>query len=891
MGLERVNDIDTKRTGSRVPCRVDTPLTNMLFAGQVNWKARHTYPRNNGKRGTVMWEAASEEEVMSIKKKGAEKHLLRAELVLGANRKPNWARKMARHIEHVSRIRTEGGSLASEHGVIAQLNSRLSVQADSLMVHNPEEVSVWRTLVDGYTRFWRDRGFTNKTRNVGEDGKVLGDPEIFAGLVVDMVGVDFDPQDIASFFGSMKGVASLDPNVLKYFLSSEGLMDQLHPGVGMMSIAEARRKLNQETTTDQGGNGLIDFEEARDRYVNERRRVHTSPSTRRWMVEMYGPEFALPNLEGTNLNETGGVSIGAEVLLKRQAQLIGVSAGALDHAYVFANRTAELLNKWIDNDGELTEVQKDGMKIVARAAKETAGYLSLMRLGGYQETIPRKPISEDRAKVPIAGAIVDAVTIHSQKTDAELADMLISCLRRRKVETADYKNLLAGFVMSGAEIAEIVDVTPEEIVRSRDKMLIYVAIRTYLGTVGIEETAEQIDDSILIELTNRENEKVHPSVRETVVDIIRRQGEDIVEDVVLEVLEGVEPRVLLENNLVIASSLMVEKGDNTEALNRISMGVIPEVIAQLRERRMEHPGDMWTLSDYEELGIADQWESHTDRVSRRDGTILPGVEAVRSGSVILEFSTQLGNHHVAHEEQIRGALRLTKEDLLLAGIVGEDFDGDIVVALRINSGNPHKKDEVDVCVRHKIANELLKDAVTGDKYKNQLIIYPPGESDNLTTAERMRFNYDRYVKEGRSPYVHVRIMGSGKLPYSDLDMELNNMSHILTVKADQMNTGRVFEVAEGIMNNFDEQGAIIVYWGLSVDRSTHIRDGIHGVSIAPKEFFVMVHPALVPDLFGPGKERWSDGFRSWEEYLVAWAEKNSLDKDQVLSQFTQVKQA
>lgn len=758
--------------------------------------------------------------------------------------RPNWARRIADHIETTGKQRREQGERLHGVSVASQLRSRLAIQAGSIIIHNPDDADNIRKKIEAMFRFQVDGGFIDKnaTGDNGSGAEYMGDAEVFSRVVVDLINAGIDAQDIASFFDSVRGVASMDPHLLKYFLHPRGKMEGVMAGAGMglvFAYNEEKKSRDRTELRDIDLNGWSDGDlmSVGASVVSRHNRTAELPYTLAEVRE-HRRMFARAT---------------------RQFQMRSAQT-AMDNINQFSRRVADLLEgELILTDGSS---ERKGIATVARSAREASNYLELMRLEDYHEVQLERPVSTERARIPIAGALVDAVTIHADKPDAELADLLINSLRRRKVSLKAYKQLLCGFVTGDLDEALLVEI--RDIVTSHGKRVIFDALHRYTGDDSpmsfLEGHGEDLLDRFL------EDKEADANDQEKVLRLGAERNE-LYDELVTDLIDGVPLVDYSDNGLAVLSALMPPDVDASSALSRIRTGIIPEVIAQLRERKLEHPEDPWTQADYEMLGISERWDQHTDRVDVLENVKVPGPEAVEPDSVVLEFSIQAGPVHAAHLQIIRGALRFTVEDLILAGIVEPDYEGEIVVAVRVNSGNPNKADDVDVDIRQEMVEFLLRDTVVGDKGLNKLIMYPAGESSDLTAAERMQYNYDRYLEMGRKPHKHVRVMGAGKLPYEAVDQKLVNNPHILTIRADQMAYIDFFPTMALIWNTFDKANAMAVAWPLCDIRSTQIRQSLQAGAISPEMLYVSTHPAVVKNLFGPGKEQWAGNVASWEEYL------------------------
>jgi len=170
---------------------------------------------------------------------------------------------------------------------------------------------------------------------------------------------------------------------------------------------------------------------------------------------------------------------------------------ALDQLYHFAGECTNLLKaKALGTQGKLHKEISE----VAMRAQHLADFLGLMRIGGYRETTIIRPTPPEHFITPFAAAVVEALAGDKTMSNKEIADKLISAIRRRRLDLTK----LPGFIASFRENNDIdLDNLNLEVFRKHPLLLTdgwVVASFLLKEEPDREEVLERISDEIIPEL-------------------------------------------------------------------------------------------------------------------------------------------------------------------------------------------------------------------------------------------------------------------------------------------------------------------------------------------------------------------------------------------------------
>lgn len=369
-----------------------------------------------------------------------------------AAERPIWLRKVAEFALTLEVCEIQQGVIQESDRTdpSKHFESKLELLSDPLRVHTEKEVDVFDKLRQSTMRFWKGFGFEKES-----DGKSqkMTDAYAFLNEADEWMKWGIKPESIASWIKAIGGMALADPTLFKQYFSSEAVFAGVTPlaGVGRINIGE----------TIKG--------------------------------KLHKPEgFALSqDMERLEMHATSG----------------------LEQFLEFCNEVQFLID---DDFGLLGGDEQLAWGKILSAAREQSKFLTLMKMTNYREVSLIRPTPYENVLVPIAAALSEKLSEKDDFTGEEIneiADRLVSALRRRRVGVDDYYDICKS--LRGREGVRYTEIRMGSI--SRDISLLDDGLAVCSALIGNHVNKEKIINTI--------SEKVVPAL----VLEIRKRGVDLQE--------------------------------------------------------------------------------------------------------------------------------------------------------------------------------------------------------------------------------------------------------------------------------------------------------------------------------------------------------------------------
>jgi hypothetical protein len=283
-------------------------------------------------------------------------------------------------------------------------------------------------------------------------------------------------------------------------------------------------------------------------------------------------------------------------------------------------------------------------------------------------------------------------------------------------------------------------------------------------------------------------------------------------------------RALLGDGLAVASVVLGDDARRSDILDQIQEKLMPEFVLKLRERGILQTDE----AGYQEMGLTREvWKMHERRLFElemmRNLHLVPDIGP---GTLYLEYSTSAAPFHVGHEEILRDKLRLKYRDLKLAGILPSGFNGNVVLAIKVNKSKPASDNNVkakDVSIedRYPIVENSLR-GIIGEN----VLIYPLDDPD-VSTPERFASRTRQYPGVGIYRLMgDDKLRGEGGVQYPYRDRAMYNYAHIINLRHRSLNDfSELAQRMRQMFNNFPH-GLMIELSQIVDTTSRGIREGL-----------------------------------------------------------------